>query len=145
MGWDTSELDRLIGDLDKAGPKAEKLTQLVVKKVAFDTVAAAQAAAPVDTGNLKNSIGQDFDDDGLGFEAGPTAEYGAAIEFGARPHKIYARNGGVLVFPYGGVLQFRRSVNHPGNAPQPYMRPAFEKAVAPVDEVMGQVGEKALE
>jgi HK97 gp10 family phage protein len=116
MGWDTSDLDKLAADLQAAGPKAETLTRTVIKKIAFDTVAGAQAIVPVDTGNLKNSIGQDFDDDGLGFEAGPTANYGHYVEFGTS----------------------RMS-------PQPYMRPAFDRAIEPLDTVMGQVGEKALE
>jgi hypothetical protein len=30
-------------------------------------------------------------------------------------------------------------------SPQPYMRPAFDKATAPLDELFGQVGEKAFE
>ncbi|MFN2636906.1 MAG: HK97 gp10 family phage protein [Gemmatimonadaceae bacterium] len=140
--WDTSELDGLIVDFAAAGPKAEGLTRLVIKKVAFDTVAGAQARVPVDTSNLKNSIGPDLDDDGMGFEAGPTANYGAAIEFGSEPHVIKAKNAKALFWP--GAEHPVKQVNHPGNAPQPYMRPAFEQAVEPIDKVMGQVGEKAI-
>ena len=114
MGWDTSDLDKYLDDLAKAGAKAEKLTETVVHKVGFDTVAGAQARAPVDTGNLKNSIGVDFD--ALGFEAGPTASYGGFVERGTS----------------------RMS-------PQPYMRPAFDKAIEPLPDVLGQVGKKSLE
>jgi HK97 gp10 family phage protein len=116
MGWDTSDLDKLAADLAGTGPKAEALTRTVVQKIAFDTVAGAQAVVAVDTGNLKSTIGQDFDDDGMGFEAGPTANYGHYVEYGTS----------------------RMS-------PQPYMRPAFDRAVKPIDEIMRQVGEKALE
>jgi HK97 gp10 family phage protein len=116
MGWDTSELDGLIKSIGEAGPKAEALTEQVVRKVGFDTVAGAQTAAPVDTGNLKNSIGVDFDADGLGFEAGPTANYGGYVEYGTSRMD-----------------------------PQPYMRPAFDRAVEPLPDVLGQVGKKALE
>jgi HK97 gp10 family phage protein len=114
MGWDTSDLDKYIVDLATAGPKAEALTETVVQKIGFDVVVEAQTIVPVDTGNLKSSIGVDFE--GLGFEAGPTAGYGHYVEFGTS----------------------RMS-------PQPYMRPAFDKATAPLDEVLGQVGKKALE
>jgi HK97 gp10 family phage protein len=114
--WDTSELTDLIEDLAKAGPKSEKLTSVVVRKTGFDVVAGAQAIAPVDTGNLKSSIGVDVDADGLGFEAGPTANYGHFVEYGTS----------------------RMS-------PQPYMRPAFDRAVEPLPEVLGQVGKKAME
>ena len=114
MGWDTSDLDKYIDDLAKAGPKAEKLTDTVIRKVGFDTVAGAQSIVPVDTGNLKNSIGVDFEE--LGFEAGPTASYGHFVERGTS----------------------RMS-------PRPYMRPAFDKAIEPLPDVLGQVGKKALE
>lgn len=144
MGWDTSDLDKLERDLAKAGPKAEALTRVVVKKIAFDSVAGAQTAAPVDTGNLKNSIGQDFNDDGMGFEAGPTANYGADVEFGTTPHEIRPKDAKALHWQADGQDFFRKSVWHPGTAPQPYMIPAFEKAIRPLDNVMGQVGEKAL-
>lgn len=116
MGWDTSDLDKLAADLAQAGPKAETLAKAVVRKTGFDTVAGAQTVAPVDTGNLKNSIGVDFDPDGLGFEAGPTANYGHFVEYGTS----------------------RMS-------PQPYMGPAFDRAVGPLPEVFKQIGEKALE
>ena len=140
--WETSELDDLITGFAKAGPKTEALTRVVVAKTAFDTVAGAQGRVPVDTGNLKNSIGQDIDDDGLGFEAGPTANYGAAVEYGAAPHVIKARNAKALFWP--DAEHPVKKVNHPGNAPQPYMRPAFEQAIKPLDQVMGQVGKKVI-
>lgn len=111
--WDTAGLDRFLLDLGKAGPKVEALTETAVHKTGFDTVAAAQAIAPVDTGNLKNSIGVDFD--GLGFEAGPTAAYGGYVEWGTS----------------------RMS-------PQPYMRPAFEKALPPLEQALEQAGRRAL-
>lgn len=146
MGWDTSDLDRFVRDLGEAPEKTEKLTKVVVQKIAFDTVAGAQARVRVDTGNLKNSIGQDFDDDGMGFEAGPTANYGGVIEYGSRPHEIRPRNAKALHWVDGeGGDQFRRRVWHPGTQPYPYMRPAFDAAIAPLDEIMGQIGKKAIE
>jgi HK97 gp10 family phage protein len=53
-----------------------------VQKTGHDVVRDAQAFAPVDTGNLRNSIGVDFDSDRLGFEAGPTASYAPYLEWG---------------------------------------------------------------
>lgn len=116
MGWDTSDLDKLAVDLAKAGPKAEVLARVVVKKIAFDTVAGAQARVPVDTGNLKSTIGQDFDADGLGFEAGPTANYAPYVHWGTS----------------------RMS-------PRPFLTSAFDAAIAPLDEILGQVGKRAIE
>ena len=116
MGWDASEVDGLIKDLAAAGPKAESLARTVVARTGFDTVAGAQANAPVDTGALKNSIGVDVDEDGLGFEAGPTVSYAPYVHWGT------SRMG-----------------------PRPFLTTAFEKAVEPLGEVFGQVGKKALE
>lgn len=146
MKWDTSEVDELIVHLAAAGPKADALCSVVVRKTGFDTVAGAQDIVAVDTGHLKNTIGVDFDDDGKTFEAGPTASYGAAVEHGSRPHEIRARNAKALHWVNAqGEDVFRRSVWHPGTSPQPYMRPSFEKAIAPLPEIVAQIGEKALE
>ncbi len=114
--FDYSQLRRLELDLQAATPKAVKMAQAAVKKTGLDVVATVQGLAPVDTGNLKNSIDVDFDDDGLGFEAGPTANYGGYVEWGTSRM-----------------------------APQPYLGPAFGKAVGPLTRAVEQLGERALE
>lgn len=114
--FEFGEIYALERTLDASGPKAEAMAKTLVKKVGLDTVTRAQALVPVDTGNLKNSIGVDFDADELGFEAGPTANYGHYVEYGTS----------------------RMS-------PRPYMRPAFDRATEPLDELLAQIGEKALE
>jgi hypothetical protein len=48
------------------------------------------------------------------------------IEYGVRPHRIAARNGGLLAF--GGV--FANEVSHPGFAPRPFLRPALDRSGA---------------
>jgi HK97 gp10 family phage protein len=114
--FEFSELHEIERTIDASGPKVEALAKAVVRKMGFDTVAEAQALVPVDTGNLKNSIGVDFDADGLGFEAGPTANYGHFVEWGTS----------------------RMS-------PRPYMRPAFDKVTEPLDALIAQIEAKALE
>lgn len=114
--FDFSELRSLEIALDQATPKAVTMAKAAVKKTGFDTVSLAQELVPVDTGNLKNSIGVDFDPDGLGFEAGPTANYGMFVE--------------------GGTSRM---------APQPYMGPAFDKAVEPFVQAMEQIGGRVFE
>ncbi|GAA2860106.1 HK97-gp10 family putative phage morphogenesis protein [Nonomuraea rubra] len=141
-GWDTSELDGLIKDLDEVAPRTEALTRTVVKKIGHDTVTLGQNKAPVDTGNLKNSIGVDPIDDWMGFEAGPTAAYGADVEYGTEPHEIKARNAGALFWE--GAEHPVKSIQHPGTDPQPYMRPAFDQATEPLDKVMAQIAKKAI-
>jgi HK97 gp10 family phage protein len=80
--WDLTELNRLTIDLGAAGYRGIKRAQQVIAKTGHGTVARAQQIVPVDTGNLRNSIGVDLDPDGLGFEAGPTASYGHYVEYG---------------------------------------------------------------
>jgi HK97 gp10 family phage protein len=75
-------ISELAADLHKAGPVAEAKTKVVIQKSGHDIVARSQTICPVDTGNLKNSIGVDFG--GLGWEAGPTAHYGGYVEYGTR-------------------------------------------------------------
>lgn len=80
--------------------------------------------SPIDTGNLRNkttvrvlSVG-----DQITAEAVADTPYAEPVIRGARPHIIRAKKpGGFLRFPdQGGVFIFRRSVNHPGNKPNPY-------------------------
>lgn len=87
--WDTSELDELGRDLGKAAERADELSKTVVAKTGLDTVATAQDTVHVDTGNLKGSIGVDFDADGLGFDAGSEVEYAGFHEFGTSRTRPY--------------------------------------------------------
>lgn len=77
---DLTEWVDLQHDIGRAGDMVEARAPQLVAKAASDIEATAQGIAPVDTGNLKNSIGSDVD--GLDAEIGPTAEYGAYVEDG---------------------------------------------------------------
>lgn len=79
-GFDVSEIRALGFDLGKAGLKATATASAAIRKTAFDIEAAAKNAAPVDTGNLRNSISSDVG--ALSAEIGPTAEYGIYVEYG---------------------------------------------------------------
>lgn len=132
--------------LERANDQVVAKGRLAVAKVKHDTIARAQVLVPVDTGNLKNSIGADDDPDRLGWVAGPTAEYGAAVEYGTRPHEIRPRNARVLhwVDPKTGQDVFRPRVMHPGTRPRPYMRPAFTQATRNWDRIVEQLAAEAL-
>lgn len=83
-GFDVSELNSLAVRLDGASARAVPRANLVVRKTAMDIEANAKQIAPVDTGNLRNSIGHTMSGDSTGIEAtiGPTAAYGKFLEFG---------------------------------------------------------------
>lgn len=115
MEFDASDVDRLGRDLEEAVPRVLAGARLVVGKTGHDVVRGAQQLAPVDTGHLRSSIGVDIDPDGLGFEAGPYADYGHYVEFGTS----------------------RMS-------PQPYLLPAFDAQLPAAFEALGQVVERML-
>ncbi|RCG31984.1 HK97 gp10 family phage protein [Sphaerisporangium album] len=123
--------------IEKATAEVLVKSHLTVEKTGHNTVAYAQNLAPVDTGNLRASIGVDFDDDGLGFEAGPTAEYGDTVEYGGRPHVIRPREKKALSWP--DAEHPVKKVNHPGTAPQPYMRPGFDRATREFDTAIDAI------
>jgi HK97 gp10 family phage protein len=105
MKADVKQIIDLAVDLEKIAGGVGAKTAQVVRKSAADVEAQAKARAAVDTGNLRNSIGSDFTGDGRNSEMyadiGPTADYGAHVEFGT--HRM---------------------------GPQPYMMPAAD-AVTP--------------
>ena len=77
----------LAADLTAAAGRIGPRAQIVVRKTALDIEGDAKAFCPVDTGNLRNSIGHsDLRTVGqsgvLEAEIGPTAAYGKFVEFG---------------------------------------------------------------
>lgn len=57
------------------------------------------------------------------------APYAAAIEEGARPHKIVPRHRRVLRWPVEGGFRFADSVNHPGNRAYRFLGNAIERSM----------------
>lgn len=116
---DFGELRALSIDLAAAAGRVGALASAAVRKTALDIQADAQAIVPVDTGNLKSSIGVDVAGDGrfgvVEAEIGPTASYGAYVEYGTSRM-----------------------------APQPYMGPAFDRRAPDLERTLGQAVEDLL-
>ncbi len=106
------DLNRLAVDLGAAGGQAAALARLAVRKTATDIRATAMTFVPVDTGNLRSSITWDAadSDDGAAAEVGPTAAYGAYVEYGTSTQ-----------------------------APQAYMGPAFDQHAGTLQDVLAQI------
>lgn len=120
MGVDASDFRKYTADLSKVEGKVGNLAQVVVRKSLVDGVAAAKNRVPVDTGNLKGSIGHsDLRTVGsagsISGEFGPTAEYGPYVELGTSRM-----------------------------APQPYMGPAADYIAPSFEQAMAQLAQEAL-
>lgn len=117
MSADASELRTLGADLSKAGGRAGMLANQALRKTTADVIRDAKILAPVDTGNLRNSISADITGTDTTTEAviGPTAHYGVYQEMGTSRNK-----------------------------PQPYLRPAFDRNVPAFEQAMGQIIDRAL-
>ena len=97
LSFDASGLVGFASSLDAIHARAREATRAVVSKASADVETYAKAAAPVDTGNLRASIGSTKRGP-YEAEIGPTANYGGFVETGT------SRMG-----------------------PQPYMAPALER------------------
>lgn len=117
---DVSELNRLSVDLGQAEQKVGDGVRVALRKAALDTEAQAKAFAPVDTGNLRNSIGHSdlraLSQTGtLEVEVGPTAAYGRYVEEGTSRM-----------------------------APQAFMGPAFDRVQPGFLSALDQIAEQLL-
>lgn len=89
---------------------------------------AAQAACPVDTGALRDSItiSMEDNDTGTSGSVGPTMFYAEYVEYGT------GRRGSPAPYPH--------NMSWPGMKAQPYMRPAYdENKDAILDLFRGQI------
>lgn len=120
------DLQEFADDCDRAADRIEaEATDAAEEQTARDVLQDAQRNAPVDTGELRNSgrvVAR-----GGGWVVEFTADHARPQEYGAGPHLIRADEAEVLRFPGDdGEWVFRKEVSHPGNAPQPYLRPALD-------------------
>jgi HK97 gp10 family phage protein len=113
---DFSQVNRLAFDIGKVTAEAQVLASKAVRKTLFDIEADAKQLAPVDTGNLRNSISSDITGDGrhgaMSAEIGPTAEYGVYQEYGTS--------------------------TQPG---QPFLGPAYDRRAPALEAMLGRLAD----
>lgn len=112
------DIRKLAQEFGAVPVRLRPLTKKVVQKTALDIERDAKLKAPVDTGNLKGSIGHsDLRLGGTDYsvEIGPTANYGVFVERGTSRM-----------------------------APQPYLGPAADRHEGPFAQAMAQIAEEAL-
>ena len=112
---DFSDLLKLSADLGKASYEVTRRAQLAVRKTAADIEASGKRNSPVDTGHLRGSISTTISNGGLSAEIGPTASYGAYVEFGTRRMR-----------------------------PQPFMRPAADQHFPEFTEAVARLSQDLL-
>lgn len=122
------QLEQLLEGPD--GPVARRL-QADAERVAQEM----KRLAPTDTGRMRNSVEWVIDRDGAGLHAdiGPGEAtrtedgypYPVGVEFGTKPHQIDSKGPWPLRNKRTGQV-FGRRVQHPGNRPQPFIRPALD-------------------
>jgi len=106
---DPSQIIKLDAELAAASAVVVKKVSTAIAKTALDIEADSKALCPVDTGFLRNSISSDIKP--LEAEIGPTAEYGAYVEYGT------SRAG-----------------------PQPYITPSFDRRSSSLVSAIEQAG-----
>lgn len=120
MDIDASALMNLGGNIARSAADTGKLVQTVVRKTARDIAADAKSIAPVDTGNLRGSIGHSdlrtigSTSGSAEAEIGPTANYGVYVELGTSRM-----------------------------AAQPFMGPALDRRAGPFEQALAIIAERA--
>lgn len=94
----------------------EEKWPLVLEGIGNDFVNELVRVAPVDTGDLRNSVSYSVNGNRLDISMN---EYGYYVEFGTRPHEIRAKNKAVLS---DGKRIFGKVVQHPGTEANPFIR-----------------------
>lgn len=110
--------DDLAGLWQSAPDRAAKLARTAVIKSGADLQRIAKRSAPVDTGNLRNSITRTTTSRGdeITTEVGPTVNYGRFVEYGTSRMR-----------------------------PQPYMMPAADAVEPGFIKAMGMLGFEAIQ
>ena len=92
MKIDVSDFNRLAVTLAQVGPRTFKAAAMVTEKSARDIERDAKAFAPVDTGNLRSSIGTDLTVDALTTQAMVQVDLASAILAAGTPMAAFADN-----------------------------------------------------
>ena len=126
------DITDLVKDLDEISElRPEQITENIFKDLGPEIVQKAKEKAPVDTGELKDSITHEVTGTSLTITVGAAhglyQEFGTASrgEFPGQPYEIKPKKGKYLKFKVGDKTVFAKKVKHPGVAPQPFLRPAF--------------------
>lgn len=122
------DLEEGLNEFAKQAEEAEARLQGAIddgiRETAKRVEAGAKRRAPVDTTTLRVSIGYQRIAPGV-WVVGTPVDYAEAVEKGTSPHTITADDGYLRFTGQNGETVFRKSVQHPGTDPNPFLRPAL--------------------
>lgn len=142
----SADLSRLAQALEKSGKQAQATTEQVIRDAAEYILAEMMSRVPVDTGNLRASLG--IRQVGSAVIIGPDlkkAPYASFVEFDTKPHVIRAKNARALRFQVGGRTVYARQVNHPGTKGQRFVRDSFQAWVDSIGELVAEANIQVIE
>ncbi|MCZ4497893.1 MAG: Bacteriophage HK97-gp10, putative tail-component [Marmoricola sp.] len=120
VSYDTRELRALAGSFRASSllmySQAEERLAVGGYQIEARAKANIQANGSVQTGAMLNSVSTSTE--GLTVEVGPTVEYGGYVEQGTDGP-----------YPIPNAFGWGITVMHPGNAPKPYLGPAFDAEI----------------
>lgn len=119
------ELRDFRDDIGEAKDNLPRGVDLATKWTAESVFSDSQRDVPVDTGELKNS-GHVYQRRGGEWVVEYRADHARPVEEGADPHVIEAKDADALRFTSNGEVFYRVRVRHPGQAAQPYLKPAVD-------------------
>ena len=139
-----SDFDDLINDLEKRKSKIDGIVHRALLKVAEERlVKPAKMLAPVDTGQLRQSI--IAESDGSGVRVAATAEHAEYVEYGTGAM-------GDPSVPHTSKDKWRyyserlgRWVTTSGQQPKPFFNPAVAKFESEAERVLDQEVERMLD
>lgn len=149
-----NDLTDMIGHLQAAaGSDTEKATERVIHMLGDEIALLASVYAPVDTGELANSIHAIHGP--MSTQVKADALYAAYVEFGTWSHNLFnPKQGTYEIRPVrGSTLKFTTSdgrvvhtkvVHHPGVKPQPFLGPAHDAVMERALGAIGVIGVKLL-
>lgn len=141
----TADVAAIADRLAAAGANAQQaMTQALMDSATY-LAETMRSLCPVDTGNLRDSIGIQVVGDRV--IVGPDmsqAPYAGYVEFGTKPHEIRPKEAKALRFQMGNKTVYARVVHHPGTQPAYFVARAFQQWQDSLGPLAAQTGAQLI-
>lgn len=137
------DAEEMADALDEAADALEDELDTALEETAERISQDAQRRAPVDTGDLQQSIHTDRTGP-LTHRVVASADHARPVEYGTAPHPITPNDAEALRFVIDGEVIYSSHVDHPGTSKQPYLRPALESNRSTLRQTIRRAIRRAL-